>query len=56
MSMRAHRRENGQAVLLVIVAMSLLLIGALGLAIDGGKCTGINRWPAPPRMPPHRPE
>jgi hypothetical protein len=30
-------REDGQAVLLIIVAMSILLIGALGLAIDGGQ-------------------
>jgi Flp pilus assembly protein TadG len=29
--------EDGQAVILVVVAMSLLLIGALGLAIDGGQ-------------------
>jgi hypothetical protein len=31
------RSEDGQAVLLVVVAMSLLLFGALGLAIDGGQ-------------------
>jgi Flp pilus assembly protein TadG len=30
-------RKDGQAVILVVVAMSLLLIGALGLAIDGGQ-------------------
>ena len=30
-------REGGQAVILVVVAMSILLIGALGLAIDGGQ-------------------
>jgi len=30
-------RERGQAVLLVILGMSLFLIGALGLAIDGGQ-------------------
>jgi hypothetical protein len=30
-------REDGQAVILVVVAMSILLIGALGLAIDGGQ-------------------
>ena len=30
-------REDGQAVILVVVAMSVLLIGALGLAIDGGQ-------------------
>lgn len=29
--------RSGQAVILVVVAMSLLLIGALGLAIDGGQ-------------------
>jgi Flp pilus assembly protein TadG len=29
--------EDGQAVILVVVAMSILLIGALGLAIDGGQ-------------------
>lgn len=30
-------RQNGQAVILVVVAMGILLIGALGLAIDGGQ-------------------
>jgi hypothetical protein len=30
-------RKEGQAVILVVVAMSILLIGALGLAIDGGQ-------------------
>ncbi len=30
-------RKDGQAVILVVVAMSILLIGALGLAIDGGQ-------------------
>ena len=30
-------RQDGQAVIIVVVAMSLLLIGALGLAIDGGQ-------------------
>jgi Flp pilus assembly protein TadG len=30
-------QENGQAVLLVVVAMGIVLIGALGLAIDGGQ-------------------
>jgi hypothetical protein len=30
-------REDGQAVILVVVAMSILLIGAVGLAIDGGQ-------------------
>ena len=30
-------RQDGQAVILVVVAMSILLIGALGLAIDGGQ-------------------
>jgi len=30
-------RREGQAVILVVVAMSILLIGALGLAIDGGQ-------------------
>ena len=30
-------REDGQAVILVVVAMSIMLIGALGLAIDGGQ-------------------
>jgi hypothetical protein len=29
--------EEGQAVILLVVAMSILLIGALGLAIDGGQ-------------------
>ncbi len=29
--------EGGQAVILVVVAMSIFLIGALGLAIDGGQ-------------------
>jgi hypothetical protein len=31
------RRESGQAVLLLIVGMSIFLIGALGLALDGGQ-------------------
>jgi hypothetical protein len=31
------RREDGQAVILVVVAMGIFLIGALGLAIDGGQ-------------------
>lgn len=30
-------RRDGQAVIIVVVAMSILLIGALGLAIDGGQ-------------------
>jgi hypothetical protein len=30
-------RRDGQAVILVVVAMRILLIGALGLAIDGGQ-------------------
>jgi hypothetical protein len=30
-------RENGQAVVLVVVAMSIMLFGALGLAIDAGQ-------------------
>ena len=30
-------RRDGQAVILVVVAMSILLIGALGLAIEGGQ-------------------
>jgi hypothetical protein len=30
-------RRDGQAVILVVVAMSILLIGALGLALDGGQ-------------------
>jgi hypothetical protein len=30
-------RRDGQAVILIVVAMSILLIGALGLAIDGGQ-------------------
>ncbi|MGA3095653.1 MAG: pilus assembly protein TadG-related protein, partial [Bryobacteraceae bacterium] len=30
-------REDGQAVILVVVAMSIFLMGALGLAIDGGQ-------------------
>ncbi len=30
-------REDGQAVILVVVAMGILLIGALGLAIDAGQ-------------------
>jgi len=30
-------RENGQAVILVVLAMSIFLIGALGLAIDGSQ-------------------
>jgi Flp pilus assembly protein TadG len=31
------RREKGQAILLLVVALSLFLIGALGLAVDGGQ-------------------
>lgn len=35
---RKHRQsERGQAVLLVVVAMSLVLLGALGFAIDGSQ-------------------
>ena len=30
-------REDGQAVILVVVAMSIFLIGVLGLAVDGGQ-------------------
>ena len=30
-------RQDGQAVIIVVVAMSILLIGALGLALDGGQ-------------------
>jgi len=30
-------REDGQAIILVVVAMSFFLIGALGLAIDGSQ-------------------
>jgi Flp pilus assembly protein TadG len=30
-------REEGQVIILVVVAMSIMLIGALGLAIDGGQ-------------------
>jgi len=48
-------RQDGQAVILVVVAMSILLIGALGLAIDGGKCTRIGKWRRLPRMPPPKP-
>ncbi|HYL38406.1 MAG TPA: Tad domain-containing protein [Bryobacteraceae bacterium] len=33
----ARRQEAGQAVLLVVVAFSLFVIGALGLALDGGQ-------------------
>lgn len=32
-----RRRENGQALLLVILALSIFLLGALGLAIDGAQ-------------------
>ncbi len=32
--------EKGQAILLVVVAMGLVLVGALGLAIDGGTLYG----------------
>lgn len=32
-----RRRENGQAILLVILALSIFLLGALGLAIDGAQ-------------------
>jgi len=31
------QRENGQAMLLVVVASGMFLIGALGLAIDGSQ-------------------
>lgn len=35
---RKHRQsERGQAVLLVVVAMGIVLLGALGFAIDGGQ-------------------
>ncbi len=33
--MRHKQRERGQVVLLVLVAMSIFLLAALGLAIDG---------------------
>jgi len=35
-----RQRERGQAILLVVTAMGLVLIGALGLAIDGGSLYG----------------
>lgn len=38
-SMR-RRGENGQALILVVVAMGIVLIGALGLAIDGAQMYG----------------
>ena len=34
---RTNRKEAGQAILLVIVALSLFVIAALGLALDGGQ-------------------
>jgi Flp pilus assembly protein TadG len=36
-AIHANRREVGQAVILVVVAMSIFLIAALGLAVDGGQ-------------------
>ena len=36
----SRRRERGQAILLVVVAMGIFLIGALGLAIDVGQMYG----------------
>ena len=36
-SFSAKRRESGQALLLVIVSLSLFVLGALGLAIDGAQ-------------------
>lgn len=35
-----NRRESGQALLLVVLAMGIFLIGALGLAIDGSQMYG----------------
>src|SRR2546422_11714228 len=32
--MRKHRREKGQSVILVLLALGLFLIGAVGLAVD----------------------
>ena len=37
LSRRAKQMESGQALLLVIVALSLFVLGALGLAIDGAQ-------------------
>jgi hypothetical protein len=34
---RRNRRERGQAILLVQLSLSLLMFGALGLAVDGGQ-------------------
>src|ERR1035437_9494477 len=35
-----RKNEKGQAILLVLVAMGIFLIGALGLAIDGAQLSG----------------
>jgi Putative Flp pilus-assembly TadE/G-like len=35
-----RKNENGQAILLVVVAMGIFLVGALGLAIDGAQLFG----------------
>jgi len=32
-----HKNERGQALILVLVAMSLFLIAAMGLAVDGSQ-------------------
>jgi hypothetical protein len=34
------KSENGQAILLVVVAMGIILVGALGLAVDGAQLYG----------------
>ena len=39
-SVNKNHRESGQAILLLVVAMSIFLIGAIGLAIDGGQMYG----------------
>ena len=38
-SMR-RRRQSGQAIILTIVAVGILLLGAMGLAIDAGQMYG----------------
>src|SRR5450759_3636387 len=35
-----RKNEKGQAILLVVVAMGIFLVGALGLAIDGAQLFG----------------
>ena len=40
----SRANQRGQAILLVVVAMGIFLIGALGLAIDGSQLYGQRKW------------